>query len=176
MNKWTTMMILAATMTLIATNASAERARVAGARANAQGGTTAGSAAAGTTAAGGRYARGAGVATDGAGNAVGGSGAAVQTANGSTAARGGAFQRNADGSFQRGGGFAVSGVNGTAQSQGTVSGDGQGHVVGSRSTQATSTSGATYDGQTDFDSETGVSHTGTCTDASGNAVACPKPK
>jgi hypothetical protein len=156
--------------------AMAERVRAAGAKPNAAGGTTAGRAAAGSGRNGGAYARGAGVATDAQGNAVGGSAAAVQTANGGQAARAGAFQRNADGSATRQGGFAASGQNGAAQSSGGVTRSADGTFAGARSTQATNANtGNSYAGETTYSNE-GASHSGTCTDADGNAIDCPQRK
>jgi hypothetical protein len=170
--------VAAAALFLIhSVDASAEgRARVAGARANAQGGVTAGSAAAASGPNGGRFARGGAVSTDAEGNAVGGSAAAVQTANGGQAARAGAFQRNADGSGTRTGGFAASGTQGNIASTGSATRNADGSVSGLRQTSASAASGETYNGQTTYDSTSGISHTGTCTDANGNVVTCPKPQ
>jgi hypothetical protein len=122
------------------------RARVAGARANEQGGVTAGSASAASGPNGGRFARGGAVVTDSQGNAAGGSGAAVQTANGGQAARAGAFQRNADGSGTRTGGFAATGAQGEVASNGTATRNADGSVSGLRQTNASAASGETYTG------------------------------
>ena len=152
MNKYTVVKLLAFTLPLLlaSVDTQAQRARAAGAKPNAQGGVTAGAAAAGTTPAGTRHARGAVVASDGQGNAAG--------------------------AFQRGGGVAASGANGSVNSQGSVSGDGQGNVGGSRATNASSSDGSTYSGETDYNTSDGVTHSGSCTNASGAVVACPKPK
>ena len=76
-------LIAVATLAAVALSMPADaagRAKARGATTNAEGGVTAGSAAAGAGPNGGRFARGAGVTTDGQGNVAGASGGAAQTA------------------------------------------------------------------------------------------------
>jgi hypothetical protein len=140
-------------------------------RKNAAGGVTSGGGRAIKGASGG-YVGGHGVATDGQGNAAGGSAQAFKGPNGAMGARAGGFTRSADGSVQHKSGGAVSGAKGTASSSGSMTKDAGGNVSGSRDTTAKSTSGATYDGSTTYDKDTGVTHTSTCTNASGELVPC----
>lgn len=123
---------------------------------------------------GGAAVGGRGVATDGQGNAAGGSGQAVKGPGGAMGARAGTWSRSADGSMQHQSGGAVSGAQGTASSSGSMSKGADGTVGGSRTTNAQANSGATYDGETTYDKDSGVTHSGTCTNAAGEVVACTK--
>lgn len=176
MNKSSFLLALALTATAcIATipDASAQgRARGRAVVANGQGGTTAVAGAAGSSAKG-KYARGRKVATDAEGNVQGLSGAAVQGANGGEAVRQGSFYRNADGSAGRQGSAYANGPNGgSASTSGSVARDTDGNVNGSRNTSATGASGNNYTGSTTA-TDGQVSHTGACTNAAGEPIACP---
>jgi hypothetical protein len=111
-------------------------------------------------------------ATDGNGNAEGGNVKAFKGPN-AAGARAGVTTRKADGSVQHQSGMAATGQQGTVSSSGSYSKDASGNRSGERSTTATSTSGASAQGQTTY-SGGDVTHTTTCYDAKGNAVACPK--
>lgn len=111
-------------------------------------------------------------ASDGQGNVAGGSVRGYKGPNGQTAVRGGEFTRSSDGSIQHKSGVTVSGEAGTVSSAGSYSRDASGNGSGQRSTTATSSTGAQYQGSTTYSSGT-LTHTGTCYDASGNPVSCP---
>jgi hypothetical protein len=111
-------------------------------------------------------------ATDGNGNAEGGNVKAFKGPN-AAGARAGVTTRKADGSVQHQSGMAATGQQGAINSSGSYSKDPSGNRSGERSTTATSTSGASVQGQTSY-SGGDLSHTTTCYDANGNAVACPK--
>lgn len=120
----------------------------------------------------GAYARGHRVDSDGQGNVSGRSGAYAVGANGGTAQRQGSFYRNADGSAGRQGSASVNGPNGgTASTSGSIARDASGNVNGSRSTSATGQNGNSYNGSTTVQNGT-VTHTGTCTNAAGETIAC----
>ena len=121
---------------------------------------------------GGAAVRGRGYTTDGAGNGTAASGGAFKTASGATGARASTTTRNADGSASHQGGFTATGAKGTVDSSGNVTKGADGSVNGSRTTTATGANGTTYNGSTTYSKDTGVQHTGTCTDAAGNTVAC----
>jgi hypothetical protein len=174
-------------------------ASVRGARANAEGGITAGSAQA-VKSAKGSAASARSVTTAGAGNVKAASGGAFKAANGSKGARASSTTKNADGSGSRTSGFGASGTNGSVQGSGSTTRNADGTVSGSRSasgtttaggtgqtsttyatgsgtsrsTSATSATGTNYQGTTTANRADGVTHTGTCTDASGATVACKK--
>jgi hypothetical protein len=110
--------------------------------------------------------------SDGSKTAV--SGGAFKGANGSTAGRASTTTVNPDGGAVRQGGFAAQGTRGSASSQGSATRNADGTYTGSRtSTGTSSATGNTYNGSTNYDSANGVSHTGTCTNASGAQIACP---
>jgi hypothetical protein len=112
--------------------------------------------------------------TDGQGNGAAASGGTVRGPNGGRAVRGSGTTVNADGTVNHQGGVAVQGQNGSAQSRGGFTRNADGTVQGGRSTTATnSNTGNSYQGQTTYDSQTGVQHSGTCYDAAGNVIACP---
>lgn len=120
----------------------------------------------------GAYARGRKIISDGQGNVAGRSGGYVQGADGGSAGRQGSFYRNADGSAGRQGSAFVEGPNGgSAATSGSVTRDADGSVNGSRSTTATGASGNTYNGSTTVN-DGQISHTGTCTNAAGETIAC----
>lgn len=124
---------------------------------------------------GGAAVRGRGAVQNPDGSVTAGSAAAARTPQGGRAARASTTTVNPDGSATHKGGFAAEGANGgTAVSQGSATRNADGTVSGSRSTQATAPSGATYQGTSSYDPATGVTRTTTCTNASGAVVACPR--
>jgi hypothetical protein len=151
-----------------------------------------------TTGANGTVTRRGQAVSDGQGNVKGGTSAEGTTVNGGSASRAGKFQRNADGSFsQSSGASGTTASGGTGSTSGNVSGDGQGGFSGIRQTSGTSANGDTYSGQTtggtgqgvqhgtnattasgtNYDGSTSVSqdgatHSATCTNASGEVIAC----
>ena len=143
-------------------------------RANQAGGITGSAAHAVRGPNGGAMLGGRAVVTDGSGNAAGGSAQAIQGPNGAAGARASGVTRSADGSVERQSGGAASGAAGSASSRGSMQKNADGTVSGSRDTGAQAASGATYDGSTTYDQGSGVSHTGTCTNAAGDVVACAK--
>lgn len=143
-------------------------------RKNASGGITAGSANAGTGPNGTKFQRASGVLTDGAGNGVATSGGQVQTATGGLASRRGKTTRTADGAVQHDSSASASGDRGNINSQGSATRAADGTITQSRTTQASDANGNNYNGATSYSKDTGVTHTGTCTDASGNSIPCRK--
>jgi hypothetical protein len=111
-------------------------------------------------------------ATDGSGNVEAANVKALKGPN-AAGARAGVTTRKADGSVQHQSGMAATGQQGTVSSSGSYSKDASGNRSGERSTSATSNSGASVQGQTSY-SGGDLTHTTTCYDAGGNAVACPK--
>lgn len=109
---------------------------------------------------------------DGQGNAAGSRSATVSGANGGSAARQSSAYRNADGSAGRQGSASATGANGgSASSSGSIGKSADGSVEGSRQTSASGANGNSYQGATTV-SNGSVSHTGTCTNAAGEVVAC----
>lgn len=80
----------------------------------------------------------------------------------------------ADGSVSRSGSAAASGANGSVQSAGGFTRSANGTWSGSRSTSATNANtGTSYSGSTTIDPTTGKAvHTGICTNAGGQQIAC----
>ena len=114
------------------------------------------------------------MSTDGQGNLAAGSATAFKTPAGTVGGRGGVATRTSDGTVNHQSGMAVSGSMGSVQSQGGFSKASDGTVTGSRNTSVQAQSGASYQGQTSYSTGSGLTHTGTCTDAYGNQVACPQ--
>lgn len=171
-------------------------------RARASGAKGTGFVAGGRGANGGAYLRGRAVTRDGQGNAGVVSGGAYRGPNGGTAARAGQTTRNADGSIDHQSGFRAQAANGgSATRSGQTSRDAAGNLTHqanfsaqgpdggnvqssggytrtaagvnqSRTTTATGTKGNTYTGTTSYNPQTGLTHTGTCTDANGNTIPC----
>jgi hypothetical protein len=111
---------------------------------------------------------------DGQGNASAARSGSISGANGGNAGYEGSAYRNADGSAGRQGSAYANGPNGgTASTSGGISRDADGNVMGARSTTATGANGNSYNGSTTVSGGT-VSHTGTCTNASGETIACPR--
>jgi hypothetical protein len=111
---------------------------------------------------------------DGEGNASMTRSRTITGANGGTAERQGSTERNADGSLTHENTNSVTNANGgTLQANGSFTRDADGNVSGSHDTTATNKNGATYEGSTTW-SDGQVTHTGTCTNAAGATVDCPK--
>lgn len=142
--------------------------RIRGARVNNAGGVTAGQAYNTGQRAGAR-----GVITDGQGNGAAGSASCAAGAAG-RACRAGVTTRTADGAVNHQSGAVVEGANGgTAATQGGFTRNADGTYSGGRTTSASGDRGS-YNAETSYDSETGVTRTVTCTDPAGAAVACPR--
>jgi hypothetical protein len=97
---------------------------------------------------------------------------AVRGPNSGKAIRAGTTVRKADGTVTHNSGFKASGANGgslasTRSLDQTASG-----TTAERDTTATGKAGNTYTGETTYDSATGLTHSGTCTDAGGNVIPC----
>ena len=114
------------------------------------------------------------LSTDGQGNIAAGSASAFNTPAGTIGGRGGYTTRTSDGTVNHQSGMAVSGSMGSVQSQGSLNKSSDGTVSGARNTNVQSASGASYQGQTSYSTDSGLTHTGTCTDAYGNTVSCPQ--
>lgn len=154
--------------------APAQAGRVRNSHANAEGGTTRSVVAA----RGGEAAsavRGHRLVTDGQGNARRRSAAAGETAGGGRWQRAGETTRQADGSAAHRSAFSASGPRGTVQSSGSATRSADGHVEQSRSTTATSaTTGNSRTSTTRYDSDSGLSRSATCFDASGASIPCKR--
>ena len=140
------------------------------ARSNAAGGVSAGEGRAVRGANGGGFRQRA-MATDGSGNAIGASRGAVRTQSGA-AARTGVTTHSAEGTTQHESVAGGSGERGRFGSSGSSTYNRDTGLDASRSTSATSSSGATYSGDTSYTKDAGVSHSSSCKDASGADVAC----
>ena len=138
------------------------------------------------------------VTGDGAGDVTARRGSAAVGPNGGTYRRGAKTTYNADGSIRHDAGFKAVGPNGsTAQSRGSFTKNADGTYSGQRNTEARGANGGSYDGSTQYangsgshttnatgangntyDGETswtrgeGVTHSGSCHDAAGNAIEC----
>lgn len=119
------------------------------------------------------FVRGRGVRQNADGSTTAASGGAIRLNNGAAAVRGATTTVNPDGSASRRSGFAASGTKGTVTSQGSASRSADGYADGSRTTTATAANGNSYTGTTSYNSSTGLTHSGTCRDASGASIACP---
>ena len=160
------------TLTLIGLFVAAAASAQAGERLRVIGAQGTGFIAGGSSASGAAYLRGRSVSRDGSGNATLRSGGVYRGPNGGTAVRAGQTTRSADGTISHQSGFAAQGAGGgSVQSSGGLTRSAAG-VNQSRATTATAANGNTYSGSTSYDPQTGLSHTATCTDAAGNAIAC----
>lgn len=121
---------------------------------------------------GGGFARGRAISGDGQGNGRLVSGGAFRGPNGGSGARAGETTRAADGSLNHRSGFQASNANGSVSSQGSATRSANGEITQSRTTTATGAAGNTYNGSTSYSKETGVVHSGSCTDAAGTAIPC----
>lgn len=109
---------------------------------------------------------------DGAGNASASRSRSVSGVNGGGASRDGQAYRNADGSAgRRYSATATTANGGTVSRQGDATRNADGTLSAERSTSATGQHGNSYNGSTTVNDGT-VVHTGTCTDASGQVIAC----
>lgn len=143
-------------------------------RSNAAGGTADGSRRVVTGPNGGTSASRRVIRSDGEGNATAGTGRVWTSPNGGVGGRAGHTTVGADGSVEHRSGVATSGAKGSVSSQGSSQRDADGNVTGARTTNATNAAtGNSYQGQTSYDKATGVSHSASCFDAAGNAIACP---
>jgi hypothetical protein len=115
-----------------------------------------------------------GFTTDGQGNAAGGSAQAFRGPGGAMGARAGSWTRSADGTLQHQSGGAISGAQGTASTYGSMTKGADGSLSGSRNTAVQANSGAGYQGETSYEKGSGITHTGTCTNAAGTVVPCTK--
>lgn len=160
--------LVAGTAMITATIAEARPNRV---RASGQNGVVA----AGGGANGG-YVRGRGAARNAEGGVTSASGGAFATAGGARGARASTATVNPDGSRTRRGGYGVSGARGSASGESNIAVGSDGIRTGTISSTATSAAtGNSYAGSTAINSATGKPvRTATCTDASGNAIACPR--
>lgn len=119
------------------------------------------------------YIRGRGHTTNADGSVTAASGGAFRLNNGATGVRGSTTTVNPDGSATHQGGFATQGPRGSAESTGSATRNADGTYSGSRSTDVEAANGNGYSGSTTYDSSTGVSHSGSCHDATGATIACP---
>jgi hypothetical protein len=141
---------------------------------NAEGGHTAGAVHAYQGENGGEFAKGHRIKSDGQGNVTRSSGAAGSTANGGQYKRTSQSTHSADGSATHQGSISASGSKGSVSSSGSATKNADGSVNQSRTTEITNAqTGVTRDSSTSYTSGQGVSHTATCTDASGASVPCP---
>lgn len=131
--------------------------------------------AAGATGPNGSVVRGRGAVRGADGSVTTASGGAYRTATGQ-GARGSTTTVNPDGSATRRGGFAVQGARGSATSSGNLTRNADGTYTGARTSNATSAAtGNSYSGSTQIDPATGKPvRTGTCTNANGEVIACPR--
>ncbi|ABF42844.1 hypothetical protein Acid345_3844 [Candidatus Koribacter versatilis Ellin345] len=123
---------------------------------------------------GGAIAHGRRTSTDGQGSVTTAGGSAWRGPNGAKGARGGTTTVNGDGSATHKSGFAATGKNGSIESTGSSQRSADGAVSGERQTDITAKDGDTYQGETTWTKGQGYQHTGTCKDASGNVISCPK--
>jgi len=119
-----------------------------------------------------RYVRSGHVRGDGRGNVDGHTNSFARTAHGGTAERHESFYRRADGSAGRQRTTHIDGAHGTTLSgSGAIARDAHGQLTGTRSTQITGRHGTQYAGSTSIANGT-VTHTRSCTSASGDVVTC----
>jgi hypothetical protein len=171
MSRLSALTLIAATVGMIATSTMAEAQR----RGRVAGPNGAVTAAQGPNGGGAVRTRGARQNADG--SVQRGSTGAVRTANG-RAGRASTTTVNPDGSANRRSEASASGVRGSAATQGNVTRNADGSYSGGRTSTATSnTTGNSYNGSTQIDPATGRPvRNASCTDAAGNAIACPSPR
>lgn len=162
-------LVVGATFTAGAEAAGHFRAH--GGHRNAAGGYSGGTVAGARGPNGGGYLRGHRLTTDGNGNGTFKSGAAVRGPNGGEARRAGETTYGADGSVSHQSGFSASGSRGSVDSSGSASRTVDGAAF-NRDTNATGANGNSYSGTTSYSKDTGLVHSGTCTDAAGNVIPC----
>jgi len=115
-----------------------------------------------------------GTRTNADGSVTHASGGAFSGANGARGYRASETTVSPDGTVSRQGRLAASGAKGSVESAGGFTRSADGSWSGDRSTQATNAqTGNSYAGSTTIDPATGQPvHTGTCTNAAGEAIAC----
>jgi hypothetical protein len=174
MKSATVVSIVVLTLSMCLSSAFAQgRVAVRGAHANPSGGVSAGSVVAGRTAAGGVYGRARGVSTNGAGGVSEGSVAGFKGANGSSATRTASNTSNGAGDATHQSSISATGPKGSVSSSGSATKTASG-VDESRTTSATAANGDSYHGSTSYTPQTGLTHSGTCSNASGATITCPK--
>jgi hypothetical protein len=140
---------------------------------NANGGVTTGVATAGKGPEGGVGIRGHKVTTDGQGDATRTTAGAYKGANGSTFERKSTTNATDGNGASHQGGFTGTGPNGAKiNSSGSYQRSAPGDGSGNRSTDVTGANGKSYQGSTSWNKGSGVQHSGTCRDASGNTIPC----
>lgn len=167
-----TLFIVSTIMTVNSANA-AGRFKVKGTTANPEGGVTSVKAGGAKGQNGGGFMHARGTMTNGQGQAAGGGATAVKGPNGGGGVRAGAFTADDSGNVNYQGAVAATGTNGSAATTGGFSRSAGGGIKGSRSTTATANNGNTYDGNTTYQSGSGVSHSQICYDANGYEIKCP---
>lgn len=103
---------------------------------------------------------------------------AFKTAGGAQGGRASTTTVNPDGSANRKSARGASGAAGSYSSSSDVTRNADGSYSGGRSTTATNNNtGTTYNGSTQIDPATGKPvRSGTCTNATGEVIACPTPR
>jgi len=118
--------------------------------------------------------RGRTFSTDGQGNMASGSAGVFHGPGGAFGVRASESTRTASGDVQHNSAMAIAGNAGSVQNQRSFDKNEDGTLAGSSETTINSKNGGSYQGSTSYDSQTGVAHTGTCTDAAGNIIPCPE--
>jgi len=114
-----------------------------------------------------------GAAADGNGNAAAGYRGGFTTQGGAQAQSRTRFKRNSDGSASGESHASANGDKASVQRDATYNRDAEGSASAQRTTPATNKeSGVTYTGSSTWEKGSGASRQGSCTDASGNTVAC----
>lgn len=119
------------------------------------------------------YVRGRGHTTNSDGSLTAASGGAFKLNNGAYGARASTTTVNPDGSATHSGSAYTAGARGTASTTGGFTRNADGTVSGARDTDITAANGNGYSGSTTYATGSGVSHSGSCHDASGATIACP---
>lgn len=114
------------------------------------------------------------VRSDAEGNVQKGNVRMFRTPNDGQALRFGNTVRGSDGSVQHQSGVRASGDKGSLQTSGGYQRDAEGNLTQNRDTTMTNAqTGNSYQGNTQYNKDSGVTHTATCFDASGAEIACP---
>ncbi|MDF1692236.1 MAG: hypothetical protein P1U47_07680 [Zhongshania sp.] len=114
------------------------------------------------------------VRSDDQGNVSKTSGGLFRTPNGGQGGRFSNTVHGADGSVQHQSGLKASGEKGGVETNGGYQRDANGNLTQNRDTAITNAqTGNTYQGNTQYSKEAGVSHSATCFDGSGSEIACP---
>lgn len=114
------------------------------------------------------------VVADGQGNAAGTTRSAFTTGSGAQGLRSANFSRAADGSVDANAQASVTGAQGgSAERSASFMRNADGSASGERSTTATNArTGTTFSGSTSYTKGSGLTRSGSCTDAAGNTVTC----